>query len=116
MQGWKACGVCTSSLDDILVVVANDDGKLVKVVRHSGSMEKQSIQFHDSGKPLYSPICAFKFKGISENKNLDICVADSDAGALVVFDHAGKLRFRYTGFHSFRPNAFDMDSPLTANV
>lgn len=110
MQGWKACGVCTSSLDDILVVVANDDGKLVKVVRYSGSMEKQSIQFHDSGKPLYSPICAFNFKGISENKNLDICVADSDARALVVVDHAGKLRFRYTGFHLFRPYGITTDS------
>lgn len=40
IQGWKACGVCTSSLDDILVVLANDDGKQVKVLRYSGSMEK----------------------------------------------------------------------------
>lgn len=110
LQGWKASGVCTTSLDDLLVVLANADGKLIKVVRYSGSKEKQSIQFHESGKPLYSPICAFKFKGISENKNLDICVADSDAGALVVVDQAGKLRFRYTGFHLFRPYGITTDS------
>lgn len=110
LQGWKASGVCTTSLDDLLVVLANADGKLIKVVRYSGSKEKQSIQFHESGKPLYSPICAFKFKGISENKNLDICVADSDEGALVVVDQAGKLRFRYTGFHLFRPYGITTDS------
>lgn len=110
LQGWKASGVCTTSLDDLLVVLANADGKLIKVVRYSGSKEKQSIQFHESGKPLYSPICAFKFKGISENKNLDICVADSDAGALVVVDQAGKLRFRYTGFQLFRPYGITTDS------
>lgn len=110
LQGWKVSGVCTTSLDDLLVVLANADGKLIKVVRYSGSNEKQSIQFHESGKPLYSPICAFKFKGISENKNLDICVADSDAGALVVVDQAGKLRFRYTGFQLFRPYGITTDS------
>lgn len=46
LQGWKASGVCTS-LDDILVVLAIADGKLIKVVRYSDSKEKRSIQFHD---------------------------------------------------------------------
>ena len=46
----------------------------------------------DQGKPL------FKSSGyLAENRNLNTCVADCDAGAVVVVSRAGKLRFRYTG-------------------
>lgn len=64
LEQWKACGVCATSLNDLLVVLANADGNQTRVVRYFVSNKKRSIQLHDSGKPLYSPICALKFNDI----------------------------------------------------
>ena len=53
------------------------------------------------GHPLYSNRKSLKWsssiKYLCQNGNLDICVADGGANAIVVVSAAGKLRFRYTG-------------------
>nr|XP_034315582.1 uncharacterized protein LOC117685354 [Crassostrea gigas] len=114
LQGWVSGKLCVTSTGDLLVTMFSDEKTQSKVVRYSGSKEKQTIQFDDEGKPLYSGKNSMKC--ITENRNHDICVADSGACAVVVVNQDGKLKWRYTGHPSvtktkpFKPYGITTDS------
>ncbi|XP_061193237.1 uncharacterized protein LOC133201451 [Saccostrea echinata] len=103
LQEWKPNNVCSTSSGDILVTMDKAETKQSKIVRYSGYVEVQKIQYDDKGKSLFS---SYYLKHICENRNLDICVADHLARTLVVVSDAGKLRFRYTGHPSIASGAF----------
>ncbi|XP_061177248.1 protein lin-41-like [Saccostrea echinata] len=96
-----------------------DDFTQSKIVRYSCSKEtkmtkeKLTIQFDDKDNSLFS---MHDTKYICENRNLDLCVADHDARAIVVVNQSGKLRLRYTGLYfttkqePFEPRGITTDS------
>lgn len=101
---WRPMNVCSTSSADLLVSMISKNCRQAQVVRYSGSLQIQIIQYDDKGKPLYS---TDHTKYISENRNLDICVADNGAHSVVVVDHTGKLRFKYTGPFPSTKGSFD---------
>lgn len=119
-HGWIPLNTCSTLSGDLLVVMIKDEdkdedkdeNKETKIVRYVYSKEEQIIQIDDLGQPLYSSGCT---KYISENKNRNVCVADYEASAVVVVNHAGKLKFRYTTSLStkeelFKPSGINADS------
>lgn len=111
LRGWRPRGLCSTSSDELLVVIVNDNNNQTKIVRYSGSTETQSIQFDDKGKPLFSATGNSDFpQCICENTNLDICVADIYNNAVVVVNQNGEFRFRYTPSELFYPVGIATDS------
>lgn len=107
VTGWKLGNVCSSKINELLVIMEKNHDKQTKVVRYFGSTEKQSIQFNYQSQPLYS---SGGVKFITENRNMDICLSDNKAGAVVVVDQAGEHRFTYTSSSTTRKpfNPYDI--------
>ena len=107
LKRWEPLGVCSTSSGDLLVIMEGDK-RQTKIVRYSGYAKKQIIQRDEKGQPLFK-----SGSFICENRNLDICVIDHAADAIVVVNSAGKLRFHYrggAGYRDFFPKCVTTDS------
>lgn len=83
--------------------------KEAKIVRYSisDSTEKQSIELDKLSIPFSLESTSY----INENRNLDTCISDFEARAVVVINGSGELRFRYAGhmYGSFGPLGITSD-------
>ena len=113
LRGWAPLNLCSTTSGDLLVIIESldKDNKRTRVVRFSGPTCREIIQRYGRGR-LYSIGGYMKY--ISENRNLDICVADYAAHSVVVVSAAGDFRFRYAGPPSisreFKPSGITTDS------
>lgn len=99
LPGWIPHSISGSSKGGLLIVLESEDYNHAKVIHFRGSEVRQTIQFDSDGFPLYR---SRSIKYISENRNLDVCVSDCVAGAIVVVNQTGKFRFLYKGIYSKR--------------
>lgn len=99
LQGWRPFNIFCTSSGDLLVIMVCEEYIQTKIVRYSGSTEKQSIQFNDEGQPLFSSSINTLY--ICENRNFDICVAYYDGGAVVVVNQLRRKTPVYIPLHCF---------------
>lgn len=103
LHDWKLLSLCITTFGELLVCMTDERKYRCRVVRFNQDPEiMQIIQYDHQGESLYTS--GMLSKCIEENKNGDICLADCDAGAVVVTDKSGKLRFRYVGTISSQKN------------
>ncbi|XP_078331268.1 uncharacterized protein LOC144625084 [Crassostrea virginica] len=102
--GWWPHSLYSTLSGNLLVIMESEKTRQTKVVCYSGFEEKQSVQWDDDSKPLYSQST---YLYLCENRNSDICVTVCTAHEVVVVNAAGKLRFRYTGPSSTNSESFD---------
>ncbi|XP_062602843.1 uncharacterized protein LOC134264567, partial [Saccostrea cucullata] len=111
-SGYIPCDIAVTRSGDL--VYTDPETRTVNIVNNDQIQEVIRLQgwkpYYVCGKPLYSLTTYAKY--VSENRNLDICVADCTAHAVVVVNHAGKLRFKYIcrNLGSFNPCGITTDS------
>lgn len=103
LHDWKLLSLCITAFGELLVCMTDERKYRCRVVRFNQDPEiRQIIQYDNRGESLYTSGVLNKY--IEENENGDICLADCDAGAVVVTDRTGNLRFRYVGRISSQKN------------
>lgn len=112
LNDWVPRGICVISSGDLLITMTQTNKS--KVVRYSGTVEKQAIQFDDLKSTPFIPSCYY-YLYITENRNNDICVSRQEV--VDVFRGNGERKFYYNGHpphpiwnQAFSPRGIATDS------
>lgn len=81
LQRSKPKNICRAFPGYLLVVLNSNDYTNTKFIRNSGSTDKQTIQFNNKGKPMYSYRSYYRY--IKDNKNLYMCMSDGRARSVL---------------------------------
>ncbi|XP_078311082.1 uncharacterized protein LOC111102691 [Crassostrea virginica] len=108
-HGWEPWGLCCTSFGDILVHVCN--GGRNKLLRYEGEKITHEIDRDEQGKPIFTN--GEYVLSMAENNNGDVCVSDRNAGAVVVIDRKGRVRFRYDGTSVGRKGLLNLQCIVT---
>ena len=96
LQDWRPRGICFGEDGDLFVSMRKKDLSESKVVRYREGEAIKEYQFDERGTNLYSLFTKYLLQ-ICQNRNGDICVADSALNAVVVVNVEGMLKFLYRG-------------------
>ncbi|XP_061176971.1 E3 ubiquitin-protein ligase TRIM9-like [Saccostrea echinata] len=119
LTDWYPSGICLTSSGDILVALCNESYnsntilKMLKLVRYSGTLIKQEIQYDENMQQLFQSGRESSLE-IADNINGDICVRDFNAESILILTKQGELKSRYDGCNvlqnPFDPNNITTDS------
>ena len=83
LQDWRPRGICFGENGDLFVSMRKKDLSESKVVRYKEGQAKHEYQFDGEGNNLYSLFTKYLLP-LCQNRNGDICVADTALNAVVV--------------------------------
>nr|XP_022316857.1 uncharacterized protein LOC111120436 [Crassostrea virginica] len=96
LRRWEPHGLCSTSSGDLLVIMTSDDYKQTKVVRYSGSTEKQSIQWDNQ-------------VGITTDSQANILTSDDYSNLIHHIDQDGHF-LRFINYGVQNPRGLCVDS------
>nr|XP_022312384.1 tripartite motif-containing protein 2-like [Crassostrea virginica] len=107
-QDGVLCSLYCTISGDILIhmreFIDKVTGYVNKIIRYQGQTLKQEI--YKDGEDNLIFMDGFNSLFMSENKNRDICVSDTNAHTVVVMKETGRVKFRYDGRPARRKEAF----------
>ncbi|XP_063404723.1 uncharacterized protein LOC134688183 [Mytilus trossulus] len=96
---WYPRGLHCTKSGDVLVTMSDNSYTNYKIVRYTDGKRAQEIQNYDNGKPLFHPGLGILF--VTENKNGDICVSDTNGRVIIVLNEFGNFKFNYNSSKAF---------------
>ncbi|XP_061165801.1 uncharacterized protein LOC133174735 [Saccostrea echinata] len=111
-KDWTPLSLGRTTSENILVNLEKDNRH--KIVCFQGQTVKQVIYKDKKNREIFGRGCSSL--SMAENGNGDLCVADFNAGIVVVLNKAGRVHFRYDGTPAMREEEFKPDHIVTCSM